>query len=336
MRVTALFAALALAGAAGAQEDDGYEYLDQQQPDPQQQQYQQQQYPQQYQQGYQQPYQQGYQQPGQEQQPYQQPYETPAYDDQGQAYGVGYYGPHPVPYQYGSGYCYIDGAHSHEYAPFDQYLFREYNGYYYFVGDPVDFGWSRTFYWFNGNHPIPLGYGGGYCYISWPHRHHYMPIGDGFSLVGGYYTYSGIWPADYYVNRTWYWNYYGGYYRNSYYGNRYYTVRPPPIYAPAAPVRINAPPGRTFVGAPPARVAPRVGVGVAAPRVGVGVAAPAAHYNAAPVYRAGTFTPAASGFHSTAAPAYHPSAPAYHAPAPAYHAAPSFRAAPARVGGFHR
>ena len=76
-------------------------------------------------------------QPGQ---PYAQPYQTPPqyedapqYDPNGVAYGYGFVGPHPVPYQNGSGFCYIEGAHSHEYGPFDEYLFREYNGYYYFV-----------------------------------------------------------------------------------------------------------------------------------------------------------------------------------------------------------
>jgi hypothetical protein len=258
-------------------------------------------------------------------------------------YGIGYGGPHPIPYQYGSGFCYIEGPHSHEYAPFDEHLFRESNGYYYFNGDPSDFGWNRSIYWFNGNHPVPLAYGGGYCYMSWPHRHFYDAAGiAGLSLVGGYYIYSGVWPSDYYRLRPFYWGYYGGYYRHNYFGNRYYTVRPPPIYRHAAPVRIGAPPGRIFrAGAAPApawRPAPRV------------IGAPAPGYRPAPAYGGGYHPAPAVGGGYHPAPAYgggyHP-APAvgggYHpaAPAPAYHPAyrpapaPAFRAAPAR-GGFRR
>jgi hypothetical protein len=290
----------------------------------------------------------------------QQVQEDPAYAQ----YGIGYYGPHPVPYEVGNGYCYIEGAHTHEYAPFDQHLFRERDGYYYFVGDPVDFGYARPTYWFNGNHPIPFSWGGGYCYISWPHRHHYYPTGiDGFALVGGYYIFNGVWPSDYYLYRDWYWGYYGRYYRTSYFGNRYYTGRPARAYAVPAPVRINAPPGRTFVGAPPAAAwRPRAGApgavrpGIApAPGVGAGRVGPAPSFHPTPnsayvpppAYRAaptpgyqgapapawrggGTVTPPPAYHNAAPAPAYRPATPApvYRpstpAPAPA-RPAPAFR-----------
>src|SRR5262245_12976526 len=51
----------------------------------------------------------------------------------------GYMGLHPIPYDAGSGFCYQQGAHFHEYPPFDQYLFREHGGWFYFVGDVGDF-----------------------------------------------------------------------------------------------------------------------------------------------------------------------------------------------------
>jgi hypothetical protein len=364
MRSTlALVAGLTLVAAPAFAQNDGdddYEYLDQlPQQQPQQQQQLQQPYPAtpQYQQP--QPAMQQYQGNPQYQQPQYQPYQQPAdpyaeqptADANGQQYGYGFMGPHPIPYQYGNGYCYIEGAHSHEYAPFDQYLFREQQGYYYFVGDPMDFGYNRATYWFNGNHPIPGLYGGGYCYISWAHRHHYSPAGlVGFSYVGGYYSYSGIWPSDYYLYRDRYWGYYGGYYRNYYFGNRYYSGRPAPVWAPARPLRIAAPAGRVFgVGARPAvvgygggyRGAVVTGGGYRPAYAGnvgyhpstVRYATPA--YHAAPVYGGSTYHSfsSSSGFRSSAAPpVYHPSTSSSHYSAPA----PVFHSSPARIGGFHR
>ena len=106
----------------------------------------------------------------------------------------GYMGPHPIPYEAGQGYCYQQGAHFHEYAPFDQYLFREQGGWFYFVGDAADFGYSQQLWGYQGNHPIPGAYGGGYCFIDWPHRHHYAPPPTmQFNFVGGYYVYGGAW-----------------------------------------------------------------------------------------------------------------------------------------------
>src|SRR5205814_9672872 len=109
----------------------------------------------------------------QQQDPYAQ--QQDPYAQQPQQYEYAYMGAHPIPYDQGGGYCYQNVAHYHPYAPFDQYLFRESNGYWYFVGDPADFGYSQQLWGYNGNHPIPLGWGGGYCYITWPHRHPYAP-----------------------------------------------------------------------------------------------------------------------------------------------------------------
>lgn len=178
----------------------------------------------------------------------------------------GYVGAHPIPYDAGSGFCYEQGAHFHEYPPFDQYLFRESGGWFYFVGDPGDFGYTQQTWGYNGNHPIPAAYGGGYCFITWPHRHFYAPSASmSFNFVGGYYVYAGPWDPWYWTWRDRYVGYWGGYYRNSYFGGRYYTVRPPPVYRPRwgwnSPgvyrpgVVVNAPPARGgYVGAPPARI----------------------------------------------------------------------------------
>jgi hypothetical protein len=194
----------------------------------------------------------------------------------------GYMGPHPIPYEAGQGYCYQQGAHFHEYAPFDQNLFREQGGWFYFVGDPADFGYAQQLWGYQGNHPIPAAYGGGYCFIDWPHRHHYPPAaGMQFNFVGGYYVYGGPWDPWYWRMRPHYASYYSGYYRHSYYGGIYWRTRPAPIYRPR--IVVGAPGyyrpgavvvapgrGRVVVGAPRAGVyAPRPGgVVVGAPRPG--------------------------------------------------------------------
>src|SRR6478735_3728148 len=106
-----------------------------------------------------------------------------AYAQQAPQYG--YMGPHPIPYEAGQGFCYQQGAHFHEYGPFDENLFREQNGWFYFVGDAADFGYQQQLWGYQGNHPIPAAYGGGYCFIDWPHRHHYPPPANlAFNYVG--------------------------------------------------------------------------------------------------------------------------------------------------------
>jgi len=184
----------------------------------------------------------------------------------------GYMGPHPIPYEAGQGYCYQQGAHFHEYAPFDQNLFRESGGWFYFVGDPGDFGYAQQMWGYQGNHPIPAAYGGGYCFIDWPHRHHYAPpAGLAFNFVNGYYAYSGPWDPWYWRMRPHYVGYYRDYYRHSYYGGIYWRTRPAPIYRPR--VVVGAPgvyrPGAVVVAPGRGRVvvgAPRPGVVVGAPR----------------------------------------------------------------------
>jgi hypothetical protein len=351
-----VIAALVCATTAWAQDGD---YQGQQGPDDQQQQYQQQQYQQQQ---YQDQQQQQYQQPPDSQYP---PPDPNAYAQQAPQYG--YMGAHPIPYDVGSGFCYERGAHFHSYAPFDKYLFREYGGWFYFVGDAGDFGYAQQLWGYNGHHPIPLAYGGGYCFIGWPHRHHYPPpYGTIYNLVSGYYVYGGPWDPWYWRWRPYYTGYFGGYYRTSYFGGSYWRVRPPPVYRPT--LVIGAPgyyragavavvPGgaRVYVSAPAPAYrggpvpATAVSRGVPIPANRVVTAAPAARVATpgAPVgYRPGAPAPAyhpmtAPAYHPTAAPAYHPApAPAYHpAPAPAYHPAPApayhpAPAAPARQ--FHR
>jgi hypothetical protein len=282
-----------------------------------------------------------------------------AYAQQAPQYG--YMGPHPIPYEAGQGFCYQQGPHFHEYAPFDQYLFREQGGWFYFVGDAADFGYSMQMWGYNGHHPIPAAYGGGWCFIDWPHRHHYAPPpAVAFNFVGGYYVYGGPYDPWYWRWRSHYVGYYGGYYRRSYYGGVYWRVRPAPVYRPHIVVGapgyyrpgavVVAPGGaRVHVGPPmragvvvgaPRPMGPRPGVVVGAPgpRAGVVVGAPRPY---APAPRGGVVVgaPAPHGY----APARPVGAPHPMAPAPRVVAPP--RAAPARVaappahsggGGGHR
>src|SRR5262249_52925201 len=153
-------------------------------------------------------------------------YQPPSDPDPGDAQPVGgpygYVGIHPIPYQVGGGFCTLTGPHQHPYQPFDAYLFRQVNGYYYFVGDPSDFGYGaagQSLYWYRGEHPIPAEYGDGFCYISWPHRHPYTPpeafLGN-YRQVGGYYVYRGPFAQPYYQHRDAYSRYFHNYYRSYY------------------------------------------------------------------------------------------------------------------------
>jgi hypothetical protein len=271
-----------------------------------------------------------------------------AYQQQAQQYG--YMGPHPIPYEAGQGFCYQQGAHFHDYAPFDQYLFREQGGWFYFVGDANDFGYQQQMWGYQGNHPIPGAYGGGYCFIDWPHRHHYAPgAGLAFALVGGYYAYSGPWSPWYWQMRPRYTSYYGGYYRRSYQGGIYWRTRPAAIYRPR--IVVGAPgvyrPGAMVVapgGASVRVAAPRAGVYVGAPRAGGVVRPGGGAYVGAPRPGGGAYVGAprpggsvyvgaprpVGGGRPVAAP--HPGG----APAPAAHVAAPHPAGHSGGGNHHR
>ena len=192
---------------------------------------------------------------------------------QGQFYA--YVGVHPVPYERGTGICREQGAHFHEYPPFDQYLFRESNGYFYFVGDLGDFGYDGQVYAYGSNHPIPVEFGGGYCYIPWMHRHHFAPpqsLASYYTYNDNYYLYTGSYDPYYYNYRDGYWGYYNGYYQTNYYGGRYWSVRPTPVYRPTVVVGRGLYYGGRYVPPPPGHSHLYTGPGVrvwASPRVTV-------------------------------------------------------------------
>jgi len=100
-----------------------------------------------------------------------------------------YFGPHPDGQ---GGFDATEGAHTHDYAPFDPYLFTQENGYYYFIGDPVDFGYAgNDVYGYYGPHPIALPYGGGYCYYGGYHRHRFAPWSRQFLVSNGWHVWNG-------------------------------------------------------------------------------------------------------------------------------------------------
>ena len=216
-----------------------------------------------------------------------------------------FYGAHPD----GQGnWCAIQGAHSHDYPAFDEYLFTQENGYYYFIGDPADFGYQGDdLYGYYGAHPIALAYGGGYCYYGGYHHHWWPAWGSYFVVTDGWYLYNGPFSP-------WFWSYrdrYIDYFRNTY--PRRVTV--------ARPVTVAHPPPRQ----PPPRVAVRAAMPIqrmrtpAAPaRAGWGYVAPARPtlmrpaMPARPVHNApARLTPAARPV-----PAPRPVAPVHTAPAP--------------------
>jgi len=126
-----------------------------------------------------------------------------------QAMPVEYLSQHPVPHKYGGGYCTIDVPHTHNYPPDDPRMYREHNGQFYFVGDPVPFEYDGPRFSYYGAHPVagaeahfghPI-----YCYIKGPHYHGYQPPPQAqFELSGGAYWYVGNFPPAYYSERPHY------------------------------------------------------------------------------------------------------------------------------------
>jgi hypothetical protein len=259
-----------------------------------------------------------------------------AYDAQAQAqayaYGAqpassfGYFGPHPIPYDQGGGFCQHTGAHEHAFPVFDRNLFRMVDGYAYFVGDPMDFGYQSQAYVYRAEHPIEAAYGGGYCYMHWMHRHWFAPTAADFIWDGAAYMYNGILAAAYYAQRPYYANYLSTYYRPYYLGGSYYLRRPTPVYAGWGWHRPVF--GRPY-GAPYYRP-PVVGRPWGHPGP---VYAPPVYRAPAPVYRAPAYQPApAYRAPVYQAPAYR--APSYHMPAPAYRA-PAYQAPAYRAPSYH-
>ena len=104
----------------------------------------------------------------------------------------------------------------HLYAPGNATLnYRDHRGYYYFVGDPVAFGWDGVTYTYVGHHPIDVGAVVGpidgtievdpeLCFLDGPHYHTFAPapaMVDEFEVAGGAYFFVGDPPAAYEAER---------------------------------------------------------------------------------------------------------------------------------------
>jgi hypothetical protein len=108
---------------------------------------------------------------------------------------VRYVGVHPIAKNDGGGICYIEGPHVHVYAA-NKLEFRDHDGDYYFVGDPVAYGWDGPKYSYKGPHTIHVEavVGGDpdveYCYLEGPHYHYFTPSDDNdYKVVGETYFY---------------------------------------------------------------------------------------------------------------------------------------------------
>jgi hypothetical protein len=183
-----------------------------------------------------------------------------------EAHQVRYEGPHPIPAEVGGGYCQIDFPHVHVFEPQrPDVLYRNHDGGYAFVGDPVPYGYEGPKHAYYGPHPLQDERGDvEYCYIDGPHYHALPPpvtVAASFKLKGGVYFYDGHFPQVYYDARPRYARI------NAVYRPLVYT-RPVVVAGPEAAVVVEGPP-------PPAvhaGVAVEAGVGIHA-GVGVGVGA---------------------------------------------------------------
>jgi hypothetical protein len=171
---------------------------------------------------------------------------------------VHFAGMHPIPAEYGGGFCQIDFPHVHVYEPNQAaVLYRNHDDGYAFVGDPAPYGYDGPKQAYYGPHPITSEDGVvEYCYIDGPHYHAFPPAAPAqFNLKGGVYFYAGHFPQAYYEARPRY--------------TRVNAVYRPLVYQ--RPVVVVDPPGAVVVEQPaPTYVVPAAGAGVVA---GVGVSA---------------------------------------------------------------
>jgi hypothetical protein len=158
----------------------------------------------------------------------------------GQPTGYWFYGPHP---DSAGGWDPTEGPHMHDYPPVDQYLFTQENGYNYFVGDPLDYGYggpASGLFGYYGYHPIAVIYGGGYCYYSGYHHHFWQPWGTAFVATNGWYYYNGPFTPYFYTYRSRYDWYFRNVYPHRVFGQPAVAVGRPVINVGLPVQRFNA------------------------------------------------------------------------------------------------
>lgn len=114
---------------------------------------------------------------------------------------------HPIPKGHGGGVCHIEAPHVHAYTPADvKVQYRVHDDHYYFVGDPVAYGWDGPRHTYYGHHPVHVDVVLGeddddhveYCYLDGAHFHSYEPPADvKFEVRGDAYWYVGDMPEVY-------------------------------------------------------------------------------------------------------------------------------------------
>jgi hypothetical protein len=87
-----------------------------------------------------------------------------------------FFDPHPVHPAAGGGFCEGAGAHVHDYAPIDPSEFVRRDGLWFFVGDPVTWGYRGTVYRFDGGHEVEGSSGFAACSRAGVHHHLYAPV----------------------------------------------------------------------------------------------------------------------------------------------------------------
>ena len=161
-----------------------------------------------------------------------------------------YNGPHPVDTRVAPGppWDHSQGAHSHNYPPFDLRLFVLRDGCYSFVGDPRDFGYQGQVYSYYGAHPVHDSYGGNWCFMIGGHSHWWRPWSPYFVTMGPWFYWHGPYDAFFWSYWPYYATYYGRHYPRYYGGGRWHrgAVRGRD-WAAAPPVgRVTAPPARAM------------------------------------------------------------------------------------------
>jgi hypothetical protein len=117
---------------------------------------------------------------------------------------VHFVGPHPVAERAGGGFCYIEAAHIHSYAPDHSIFYLQTFTGYAFVGDPTPFGYVGERHIFYGHHPLTVGVDdSAFCFIDGPHYHGFAPARrDDYDFVDGIAFYVGPLSADYVNERA--------------------------------------------------------------------------------------------------------------------------------------
>ncbi len=123
--------------------------------------------------------------------------------DAGAQHYVYYHQYHPIPEAFGGGFCEDEEVHPHEYAPVDLDYYQVVDGVYYYIGDaPEDVFEEEEIVWYEDHHPVPVFWGGGFCYIIGPHTHWWRPHAHvHYHVSGGHYHYRGPWGKRYRPSR---------------------------------------------------------------------------------------------------------------------------------------